>query len=177
MGEIDDGAAGPLRLAALGVVPAPSGGAVRHVGPMSHELRDGRLRALGVVEQPRALIAGDNENNLRMMTDRLQALGSWRPPARRRRTRSWSTCRCRSWTGLSATRRLRKDARLAHVPVVAVTALAAMPGDRGRGLAAGADGYLPKPARLRTPARVLEARVSRGRRGTGRIPRPGTPAS
>jgi CheY-like chemotaxis protein len=46
--------------------------------------------------------------------------------------------------GYEFARRLRADARLAAIPVVAVTALA-MPGDRDRIAAAGFDGYVTKP--------------------------------
>lgn len=46
--------------------------------------------------------------------------------------------------GLELTRRLKGDPRTAHIPVVALTA-AAMAGDRERALAAGCDGFIPKP--------------------------------
>ncbi len=46
--------------------------------------------------------------------------------------------------GLEIARRLRADAHWRQVPLVAITALA-MVGDRERVLAAGFDGYLPKP--------------------------------
>ncbi|MBK8048228.1 MAG: PAS domain S-box protein [Anaerolineales bacterium] len=49
--------------------------------------------------------------------------------------------------GLEVTRRLRRDARFANTPIIAVTALA-MSNDRERCLAAGANEYLSKPVRV-----------------------------
>jgi two-component system cell cycle response regulator DivK len=46
--------------------------------------------------------------------------------------------------GYEATTRLRKTAKTAHVPIVALTANV-MQGDRERSLQAGCDGYIPKP--------------------------------
>ena len=62
--------------------------------------------------------------------------------------------------GLEATRHIRKhyDAKLAKVPFIALTALA-MPGDRERCLAAGANEYMSKPMSLtellKTIARLI----------------------
>ncbi len=46
--------------------------------------------------------------------------------------------------GVEALRRLRSDERTSSIPVLALTAQA-MSGDRERFLAAGFDGYIPKP--------------------------------
>jgi CheY-like chemotaxis protein len=64
--------------------------------------------------------------------------------------------------GLEATRRLRDDPLMTTVPIIAVTALA-MPGDRERCLAAGANEYLSKPVNLRGLVRIIETHLSRYR--------------
>jgi CheY-like chemotaxis protein len=58
--------------------------------------------------------------------------------------------------GLQATEQIRRGEGEAHVPIIAMTALA-MPGDRERCLAAGMDDYLSKPVRLET----LDAAIHR----------------
>jgi CheY-like chemotaxis protein len=67
--------------------------------------------------------------------------------------------------GLTLTRIVKADARLKHVPVVALTAFA-MRGDDERAAAAGCQGYITKPINTRQFARqILEildaARVGR----------------
>lgn len=63
--------------------------------------------------------------------------------------------------GLTLARILKNDRKTAHLPLVAVTALA-MKGDRERALAAGFDEYVTKPIDrpllIETVARMLAAR-------------------
>lgn len=56
--------------------------------------------------------------------------------------------------GMEAIRVLRDDPRTAHIPILAVTALA-MKGDRERILASGCDGYVSKPIRLQELLRAI----------------------
>ena len=62
--------------------------------------------------------------------------------------------------GLTAIRRLRGVPELRGLPIVALTALA-MPGDRERCLAAGADDYIPKPMSLRTLLGMINTQLQR----------------
>jgi CheY-like chemotaxis protein len=57
--------------------------------------------------------------------------------------------------GIEAIRRIRASTDMADIPIIALTALA-MPGDRERCLAAGANAYLSKPVNLRGLANLIE---------------------
>ena len=61
--------------------------------------------------------------------------------------------------GLEATRRIRADAELKHIPIIALTGLA-MDGDEARCLAAGANSYLIKPVGLKEMLGVIEAQLA-----------------
>jgi two-component system, cell cycle response regulator DivK len=102
----------------------------------------------------RILLVEDNERNMKLLRDVLQAVGY--------RTIEASTgaqalalatehpalvlmdIRLPDMDGVAALRRLRQDPGTAAIPVLAVTAQA-MKGDRERFLEAGFDGYLSKP--------------------------------
>jgi CheY-like chemotaxis protein len=64
--------------------------------------------------------------------------------------------------GLQLTRHLKADARLRHLPVIALTA-SAMKGDEDRILQAGCDGYISKPIDTRTFPSQVEAMARRCR--------------
>ncbi len=57
--------------------------------------------------------------------------------------------------GLTATREIRQDPDLAHIPIIALTALA-MDEDRDRCIAAGATAYLAKPIQLKQLTNMIE---------------------
>lgn len=65
--------------------------------------------------------------------------------------------------GLDLVRWIRDDPRLAHLPVVAVTAQA-MHEDADRVLRAGVDGYVSKPIDTRRFTRLVEEIIRNGRR-------------
>ena len=61
--------------------------------------------------------------------------------------------------GLTATRQIRQIAQLSDVPIIALTALA-MPSDRERCLAAGANEYLTKPVKLKHLSAVIHQQLT-----------------
>jgi PAS domain S-box-containing protein len=61
--------------------------------------------------------------------------------------------------GLEAIRRIRTNDRLAHTPIIALTALT-MPGHRERCLVAGASDYLKKPLSLRAMGELVRAQLA-----------------
>jgi two-component system cell cycle response regulator DivK len=103
----------------------------------------------------RVLVVEDNEKNMKLVRDILQAMG-YSPleastgeealalAAEESPALVLMDIQLPDLDGSEALRRLRSDERTAGIPVLALTAQA-MQGDRERFLAAGFDGYLSKP--------------------------------
>jgi CheY-like chemotaxis protein len=108
-------------------------------------------------------LADDNEDNINMILDYLKVKG-YRVVVARDGSEAIELAREQRpnvilmdiqmpvMDGLEATRRLKADADLAHIPVIALTALA-MAGDRERCLDAGASAYMSKPV---SPVKLAE---------------------
>jgi CheY-like chemotaxis protein len=64
--------------------------------------------------------------------------------------------------GLTLTRKLKADARLRHIPVVALTAFA-MKGDEEKAYAAGCDGYITKPIDTRELSKQVALALGRAK--------------
>ena len=117
---------------------------------------------------PLLLLAEDNEVSINVVSDYLESWG-YRVVVARNGFETIERARgerpdlilmdiqMRDLDGLEATRRLRADAdpAVAAVPIIALTALA-MPGDRERCLAAGANEYLSKPVSLKGLVQAIE---------------------
>jgi two-component system cell cycle response regulator DivK len=103
----------------------------------------------------RVLVVEDNEKNMKLFRDVLQATGYSPLEASSGEAALVAAAegvpavvlmdiQLPDMDGIEALRRLREDERTARIPVLALTAQA-MQGDRERFLAAGFDGYLSKP--------------------------------
>jgi two-component system, cell cycle response regulator DivK len=103
----------------------------------------------------RVLIVEDNDKNMKLFRDVLQATGytpleassgkeALEIAAERAPALVLMDIQLPDIDGLEALRRLRENERTARIPVLALTAQA-MEGDHERFLAAGFDGYLSKP--------------------------------
>ncbi len=57
--------------------------------------------------------------------------------------------------GLQATAQIRSDPAIAHIPIIALTALA-LPGDEDRCIAAGVNEYLAKPVRFKLLIEMIQ---------------------
>ena len=104
------------------------------------------------------LVVEDNEKNMKLFRDVLQATGyrTLEATAGARAVELATECRpdvvlmdiqLPDIDGVDVLGRLRADERTASIPVLALTAQA-MQGDRERFLAAGFDGYVSKPVNI-----------------------------
>jgi len=133
--------------------------------------RMGKRAAAQSITPPLILLAEDNESNVRTVGDYLQAKGCRLIVARNGRE---AIARVREYQpdlilmdvqmpeldGLEATRQIRRLTGLAEIPIIALTAVA-MPGDRERCLAAGANDYLSKPISMKILMAAIEAQLNR----------------
>ncbi|MCL4294136.1 MAG: response regulator [Anaerolineae bacterium] len=119
----------------------------------------GSKDAGSATEHPLILLAEDNEANIQLLTDYLEGEG-YRVVVARHGAEALARAseerpalilmdiQMPGMDGLEAIGRLRTESQLTSVPIIALTALA-MPGDRERCLAAGANDYLSKPVSLK----------------------------
>ncbi len=119
----------------------------------------------------RVLIVEDNEKNMKLVRDVLQATGyrtleavtgeqALEMAASNALALVLLDVQLPGIDGVEALGRLRSDERTASIPVLALTAQA-MRGDRERFLAAGFDGYLSKPVNIVELLRIVEEHCGR----------------
>jgi two-component system, cell cycle response regulator DivK len=120
----------------------------------------------------RVLVVEDNDKNMKLIRDVLQATGYDTVEARtgddavklavsQAPALVLMDVQLPGIDGVEALARLRDDERTASIPVLALTAQA-MHGDRERFLAAGFDGYLSKPVDVAELLRTVEEYCNRG---------------
>ena len=120
----------------------------------------------------RVLVVEDNEKNMKLVRDVLEATGYRTIEAERAEdaielARSHAPAlvlmdvQLPGIDGVEALARLRRDERTAAIPVVALTAQA-MQGDRERFLDSGFDGYLSKPLDLGELIATVRKHCTRG---------------
>ena len=170
--ESETGQGSRFRVSFPWTEPAETGIVVSEASPKEPDHPAGIVRKPGV-EQPLILLADDNEDNINLILDYLQtqsydivvARNGQEAIDRAKEDRPdliLMDIQMPGMDGMEATRRLRTDGSLATVPIIAVTALA-MPGDRERCLAAGANEYLSKPVNLRRLVQTIEVHLNRHR--------------
>ena len=128
-----------------------------------------RLVKLAQARRPRLLLAEDTETTITLLSDYLEAEGYELIVARSgseaiQKAREVSPdlilmdVQMPGMDGLETMQRSRQESALAATPMIALTALA-MPGDRERCLAAGANDYLTKPVNLEGLAQTIRGKL------------------
>jgi two-component system cell cycle response regulator DivK len=156
-----------------------SGGSVYHLLGRESRNNGSRQRTfLMASDQPprsvqkRILIVEDNELNMKLLNDVLEAYGydiiktaSGAAVLELARQHGPDLIlidiQLPDISGLEAVRQLKGDAQTKAIPVIAVTAFA-MAGDERRALASGCDGYIAKPIMLREFLVTVENFIGRG---------------
>jgi PAS domain S-box-containing protein len=112
------------------------------------------------------LLAEDNEANISTISSYLEAKGYRLLVARNGQEAielAQSSCpnlilmdiQMPGMDGIEAIQRIRQDSKVASIPIIAITALA-MPGDREKCLAAGADDYISKPIKFKQLVEMIQ---------------------
>ncbi|HEX9439690.1 MAG TPA: response regulator, partial [Roseiflexaceae bacterium] len=141
-------------------------------GGVFHTLHSALIVAPGpppATPAPVILLAEDEENNIYTLSTYLEAKG-YQVVVARNGAEALSRAHAAKpalilmdiqmpgMDGLEAIQRIRANPVLGTVPIIALTALA-MPGDRERCLAAGANEYLTKPVSLKGLVTAIEAHL------------------
>jgi PAS domain S-box-containing protein len=131
----------------------------------------GNEEAAKAISTNRILVAEDNPANLETLVSYLEQCGfdvvvaqdGWQAVDQARQQRPnliLMDIQLPLLDGLNAIRIIRKDLGMTDISIIALTALA-MPGDREKCLAAGADIYLSKPVRLKALVETIEDELAR----------------
>jgi CheY-like chemotaxis protein len=122
------------------------------------------------IEQPLILLAEDNVVSTKSVSDYLRASGcrviiaenggeAIRLVKEKQPDLVLMDIQMPDIDGLEAIRRIRSDPDTVDIPIIALTALA-MPGDREKCLAAGADDYITKPIGLRHLVELIKTQLT-----------------
>jgi CheY-like chemotaxis protein len=167
--QVDEGYAS--RGAALDENPTPEHEATDCVCAASEDGEDwsgscSQVEPAGCCQGPLVLLAEDNEANIAALSEYLKSMryrlliaktgaDALEQAKLHRPDLILMDVQMPEMDGLDATRHIRSEPGLAHMPIIAMTAQV-MPGDRERCFAAGVDDFVGKPIELARLAEVLD---------------------
>ncbi|UZQ56074.1 PAS domain S-box protein [Trichothermofontia sichuanensis B231] len=140
--------------------------ACQEAGQLPWPVADGATTETRHRELPLILLAEDNEANIKTISSYLQAK-AYRLIVAKTGQAAIAMAQTEqpdlilmdvqmsAMDGLSAMQQIRQDANLAQTPIIALTAQA-MPSDRDRCLAVGANAYMSKPIKLKELANLIQ---------------------